>query len=360
MKKPNAKLESTDLFSVLKDQFSTHINLARIRLMAMFIQSLCKVQTVNFEKIANAFDTKSLASSSLRRVQRFIAGFSLDSDLIARFIFALLPEKTCLRLTIDRTNWKFGEVDINIFMLGVTYQGVAFPLLFTMLSKRGNSNCEERIALVNRFIRLFGKECIGSLVADREFVGKDWINFLNNNNISYHIRIRNNFKVFIPQKNKELKASWLFSNLKKGQFCNYSKIVKIKNEMCYISGCKLENDFLIIISFNKPQDAQEDYRQRWQIEMCFKAMKSSGFDMEKTHLNQIKRIEKLLLLVSIAFVWCYAVGIYLHENIKKINVKKHGRKAKSIFKYGLDFIANSLLNAKNQTDINVFNFLSCT
>ena len=89
-------------------------------------------------------------------------------------------------------------------------------------------------------------------------------------------------------------------------------------------------------------------------------MKSSGFDMEKTHLNQIKRIEKLLLLVSIAFVWCYAVGIYLHENIKKINVKKHGRKAKSIFKYGLDFIANSLLNAKNQTDINVFNFLSCT
>lgn len=30
-----------------------------------------------------------------------------------------------------------------------------------------------------RFIRLFGYECIDSLVADREFIGKDLIEFLN-------------------------------------------------------------------------------------------------------------------------------------------------------------------------------------
>jgi hypothetical protein len=28
-------------------------------------------------------------------------------------------------LAIDRTNWKFGSFDINIFMLGVVYDGVA-------------------------------------------------------------------------------------------------------------------------------------------------------------------------------------------------------------------------------------------
>ena len=40
-----------------------------------------------------------------------------------------------------------------------------------MLDKRGNSNSKERIELVNRFIRLFGKEVIESIVADREFLG---------------------------------------------------------------------------------------------------------------------------------------------------------------------------------------------
>ena len=79
--------------------------------------------------------------------------------------------------------------------------------------------------------------------------------------------------------------------------------------------------------------------------MCFKAMKSSGFDIEKTHLQDIKRIEKLILLVIIAFVWCYKVGIYLHL-LYPIPIKKHGRKAKSIFKYGLSFVANYLVSGR--------------
>ena len=89
-------------------------------------------------------------------------------------------------------------------------------------------------------------------------------------------------------------------------------------------------------------------------------MKSSGFDIEKTHLQNIERIEKLTLIVMIAFVWCYKTGIFIHENIKRIEIKKHGRKAKSIFKCGLSYIANVLLNSKNQNNIDVFCFLSCT
>ena len=71
-------------------------------------------------------------------------------------------------------------------MLGVVYKGVAFPLLFTMLNKRGNSNSQERINLVNRFIRLFGKDVIKSIVADREFVGDSWLDFLNRNGLNYY------------------------------------------------------------------------------------------------------------------------------------------------------------------------------
>lgn len=265
-----------------------------------------------------------------------------------------------LILSVDRTNWKFGQLDINIFMLGIVYKGVAFPLLFTMLEKRGNSNTQERIDLVKRFIALFGKDCIDSLVADREFVGQKWIAYLNYEKIRYHIRIRNNFKVFLPRKNKEVKAFWLFNNLQVGHYKEYPKIVKLGNQYCYISGCKLtKGEFLIVISFNKPTQAKEHYKQRWQIEMCFKAMKSSGFDIEKTHLTKIERIEKLVLLVMIAFVWCYKVGIYMHK-LKSIKVKKHGRKAKSIFKYGLDYIANALLNSVNQNFMELTRFLSCT
>lgn len=44
-------------------------------------------------------------------------------------------------------------------------------LAFTMLPMQGNSNTNESIELMERFIRLFGRHCIDALVADREFVG---------------------------------------------------------------------------------------------------------------------------------------------------------------------------------------------
>lgn len=363
----NTKVEdkNTELVSILSKQFEGSINLARIKFISMFICALCKVQTVGFEKLANAFDSEADTPSSLRRIQRFIATYSLSSDLVAQLIFKLLPEKENLCLSIDRTNWKFGKTDINIFMLGVCYNGLAFPLLFTMLKKRGNSNSQERIDLIKRFVELFGKDCIESILADREFVGDEWITYLNDNKIPYYIRIRNNFKVFLPHKNKELKAAWLFNDTPINQFKHYHKIIRIGSQLCYLSGCKLKNkkgkpDFLIIISFNKPDQAQAFYKQRWQIETCFRAMKSSGFDIEKTHLQEIDRIEKLILLVMIAFVWCYKVGIYLHLYLKPIVIKKHGRKAQSIFKYGLSFIAKLLLNNKSVDMIRVCDFLSCT
>jgi len=364
MKKTNAVTKNSELTSILNTHLQGKINLARLKLISHFVISLCKVQTVTFEKLANGFDSQSDSGSSLRRIQRFIAGYRLDSNLIARLVFNLLPKEGKLILSIDRTNWKFGQTNINIFMLGIVYKSVAFPLLFTMLDKRGNSNSKERIDLINRFIGLFGKELIESVVADREFVGKDWLAFLNRNEIRYYICIRNNFKVFIPHKNKEIKASHLFNRFKTNKFVCYNKIVRVNRQLCYLSGCKLKpknlkQDFLIIISFNKPENAQEDYQKRWQIEMCFKAMKSSGFDIEKTHLQDVQRIEKLILLVMIAFVWCYKTGIYLHQ-INPITVKKHGRKAKSIFKYGLNFLAGVLLNNENQSNMNIFYFLSCT
>ncbi len=137
----------------------------------MFVIALSKVQTVGFEKLSKAFDSEALSSSSLRRIQRFIADFILDANLITKMIYSLLPEKENLSLCIDRTNWKLGQANIIILMLGIAYQGVAFQLLFKMLNKRGNSNTRERIELIDRFILLFDDQCSDCLTADREFIG---------------------------------------------------------------------------------------------------------------------------------------------------------------------------------------------
>ena len=64
-----------------------------------------------------------------------------------------------------------------------------------MMPKFGNSCTRERIELIDRFIRLFGINSIECLQADREFVGHNWLDYLNRMGIEYHIRIRENFWV---------------------------------------------------------------------------------------------------------------------------------------------------------------------
>jgi len=360
------KVESkvTVLSDTLKEFFGDKMNLARIKFFGLFISALCKVQTVCFEKLACGFDSSVKAESSLRRIQRFVAEYSLDSDLVARFIFALLPHEQPYRLVLDRTNWKFGTKNINILTLGIVYKGVAFPIMFHIMPKFGNSCMQERINLMERFITLFGSDSIECLLADREFVGDKWLEYLNRLHIEYHIRIRENFWVEIPGNGHIVKASWLFNNLRVNECAFYRKIVWVNGELCYLSASKIINkqnvpELQIIVSFNKPGIAQALYKERWQIESAFKALKTSGFNIEDTHLTDIERVSKLLALVLIAFAWVYRAGIYL-DTLRPIKIKKHGRRAKSLFKYGLNYIANLLFS----NDIDNFNqcckFLSCT
>ena len=107
--------------------------------------------------------------------------------------------------------------------------------------------------------------------------------------------------------------------------------------------------------FNKPEKAQAIYKERWQIESAFKALKTSGFNIEDTHLTDIERVSKLLSLVLIAFAWVYRAGIYL-DTLKPIKIKKHGRRAKRLFKYGPTYIANLLFtnDIVNLTNVVIF------
>lgn len=144
------------------------MNLAHIKCLSMLLGALCTVQTVCLSKLAAAFDNKASRESGFRRIQRFMAQMVLNLDAVARYLKSRIPFDGPYTLTMDRTNWKFGEVNINVLVLGISYDHMSFPILFRLLPKRGNSSCKERINIMERFIQLFGRDSIKCLVADRE------------------------------------------------------------------------------------------------------------------------------------------------------------------------------------------------
>ncbi len=130
MKNTSLGYKDTSFISVLQGHFKRELNLARVKLICLFITALCKTKTINYDRIASAFDTKADKNSSYRRIQRFMKDFDFPMKIVSILIFNILPFKEDLVLVLDRTNWKFGEHSINILMLGVSYKNVAFPLMF--------------------------------------------------------------------------------------------------------------------------------------------------------------------------------------------------------------------------------------
>lgn len=353
-----------DLQEILGNELP--MNAARVKFIVLLITALLKVQSVNFERLAQGFDSPVSLGANLRRIQRFFASFQLDGDLVARLLFKLLPFAGPYRLSLDRTNWKFGQRNINILAIGVIYKGLSLPIMWTFLGdKRGNSSQAERMDLFKRYVRLFGAHSIASLTADREFVGEQWWQFLIDLKIRIFIRMRANMYVSVPGKG-EVKAFWLFNSLPLNTFYQHPKIVQIKGCWVYISGLKFVNqkghlEFLIVVTYQKDPCVLEYYKERWQIETMFKAFKTSGFNLESTHLTDYGRLDRLLMLVALAFVWAYKTGIFRDKTVKPIKIKKHGRPAVSLFAYGLEWLAQCLLNSFS-TVIKKLSavFLSCT
>lgn len=322
---------------------------ARLAFLALFLKALFQVRTVNLAEIATALNPQAKESSNYRRLQRFFADFALNEDTLARLVVLLLPRPPeGYTLTLDRTTWYFGKVCLNLLVLGIAYQGVAFPVCVIPLDKAGNSNTLERIAIVEIFISLFGKACIRCLTADREFVGQEWFEYLQQEGISFRIRVKKNTRISTPSGTMSARA--LFQHLEGGQ----SLLLKGKRTVwgleLYVIGLKLDaQDFLILLTDQKPETALEDYAKRWNIETLFGILKSRGFRFEETHLTDLERIAKLLALLALATVWAFKLGEWLHEQVP-LTVKKHGRLSKSLFRYGFNFLRTTVLHIQFKMD----------
>jgi hypothetical protein len=177
--------------TALTSTLSPHVPLSKTRLetLCLLIVAVISARTVNLSHIASERAGDVLVASTYRRLQRFFQYVSLPEDWPARLVVQLLGVSGPWYLCLDRTNWKIGKRDVNILMLAIATRRFRVPLMWTVLDKAGCSNAEERTALMRRYLALFGAGSIRLLLADREFIGLKWLNFLDANGIAFAIRV---------------------------------------------------------------------------------------------------------------------------------------------------------------------------
>lgn len=318
---------------------------ARLTFLALFLIALFRAKTVTLSELASVFANGREIESNRKRIYRFFRHFSFSESVVTKAVMQMLAIPQPWTLSLDRTNWSFGQCHINILCLAVVYQGIAIPLVWTMLQKQGNSNTEERMDLIDRFEAEFPQVQVKYLTADREFIGKTWFTYLMlSPRIPMLIRIKENFLISSTSGQSRQAASHYFRELNIGESRLLSKPRWVCGRHLWVHGTRLaDNQLLILVSQKRPSTPLTDYAQRWGIETLFGVFKTRGFCLESTHFTDMQRLSKLFAILTFAMAWALKTGLLLHQK-QSIPIKKHGYKAKSFFRHGFDFLRHAFCN----------------
>lgn len=200
-----------------------------------------------------------------------------------------------------------------------------------------------------RFERLFRDVEIHCLTGDREFVGRQWCSYLMLPDVlAFRLRLRHSDRISSRSGKRRQRGARVFANLKVGEHRALSGKRWVWGCRVYVVATRLEDGELLILATNcRPQSAVTDYRLRWGIETLFAALKTRGFNLESTHFCHAERLSKLVALLALAFCWAMLTGLWQQQQ-QPIPLKAHGRRAKSLFRYGCDFLRRTFCDLSLQ------------
>ncbi len=320
------------------------LNKARAKCMAGIVIGATEAKSVLLSELATRIPGNATTISKFRRLQDFFCEVLLNFDAVAILLMGFVAELTNepLTLALDRTNWKTRGNDVNILVLSVCLGDAGLPILWIDLRMPGNSDTSCRLGLIRQFVELFGTERIHVLVGDREFIGQEWFEGLMREGVPFVMRLRENILLSSKQGRKR-KAVRFFHGLRRGEFH------KLDNRhgcgvMLTVCGLRTSKGELLILACHgiEGSDATLAYMRRWNIETGFEKLKSHGFHMEGSRLRGDGKMEVLLAALAIAMAWSYACGIWSVKHVAPVKLKKHGRRAHSVFARGLMLLGDLL------------------
>lgn len=327
--------------TALRGILRPHVALSKSRLetLCLIVVGMISARTVNLSHLASERPGTALIASTYRRLQRFFQHVTLEGDWAVPLIVQLLGLTGSWDLALDRTQWRVGAKDVNFLVLAVVTGRHRVPLMWTVLDKRGNSATDERVALLRRYLAVFDVSTIRRLLADREFIGREWLEFLCENNIEFSIRQKENLRV-TTEEGHELT---LLARLRRSRCrCFRARLGLEDGEAAgerpllnFAAKPLKDGEWLIVVSNGDARKALQAYRKRWAIECLFGDAKTRGLNLEDTRLTAPRKLDLLLALVALALAWASRTAVaMLGPRMPKR--KAHGYFAKSVFRIGFD------------------------
>jgi hypothetical protein len=291
-------------------------HIAHLTNWVWIVVGMMQANSMALSQIATHIPGNVKAESRVTTLRRWLTNFQVDVWALYRPVLehALQGWQTVTAMVILDGVMVFGD-RWQIFRLSLAHGGRAIPLVWLVLPGKGLTQMEKLEAMLTRaaaFLNARVKRV--SFLADSGFRDCDWANLCLKIGWDYAIRIACNTYVTLnngwygsiqelgvqPGHRRYYQQLWLTQEHK--LLTNLSVTWTPGDE-------KHPSEVLALISNQPAARARlREYAIRMHTEESFRDDKSGGFDMAHTRLQHADRLERLLLALAIATLWCHELG----------------------------------------------------
>ena len=308
--------------------------------LAAFVVAALLANSCHLPQIAAFMPLQIRQRSRLRRLERFLDSRKVEPMAVmapvARWLLKQV-ETPCLYLVLDFTTKK----DLFLIaMVSLVWGKRTIPLAWII--GLANTKGVSRRALAEQVVRLVAewipKHESVIFIADREFRGTHWRRLFEKE-LHWHFVIR-------------LSADRTFVYLPDGSVCRLCDLKVQKGEARYWKGVYLtlqkdgpyqlaavwakeaDEPWLLISDLADPKVLPDIYGRRWGIESTFRDLKSYGFDLEASRIEDLDRFHRLLLGLALAYGWAVRIGHWLDQSGQRLLVDRGRTPKQSAYRLG--------------------------
>lgn len=291
----------------------TSLHKPHVKSLADLAASVLTCRNANTAEWISVLPRKSDYKSKERYISRFLSNSLISpikvmNGFIPEIILMAGSNNKTIILMLDQSKISDG---FECLMVSIRTGERAIPVAWKVVKTKGSIGFEVQKALLDEVAKMVPDGINILLAGDRFYGTSSLIGWCQKHKWQYRIRLRSN--LILQHEGGEITtgeaASKKINSLEDAYF-NDSE-VKTNIGILHEEGHK--EAWIIAMDCVASKYKILDYGMRWGIECMFSDFKSRGFSITKTHLQHEDRIERLILVLTIALYWAVSTGMQPKE-----------------------------------------------
>lgn len=327
-------------------------NVKQLTNLIWLVVAVLQGRTIALSQLATYLPGDGQAESRVTRIRRWLMNPQVDVWALYQPLLAhaLRGWRTvCLYVIVDGTV-VFGD-RWQVFRLSLAHGNRAIPLGWVVVPGIGLVKAERLHTLFRQvadFLRSYSPAVY--CLADRGFRDHDWAELCQAVGWHYRIRITRNTQIRLRSARTMRLDRFL---LKRGRILCLNGVTLTLHHhfvtnvsMTWSRGDATHAaELVVVVSDQRAHpDRLREYAVRMDIEQSFRDDKSGGFDIDHTRLQHPDRLERLLLAVAIATLWCHELGEFVLQQADAVRraIDPAPTRELSLFQLGLRWLQRCL------------------